>query len=61
MVAAAKYLDDAVAKTQAANTLVRRPDGQHAYNTDYQGVLDSLKASYTGSDKPEQQVAHPHG
>ncbi len=40
----AKHQDPAVTQTQAANTLVRGPDGFTAYNTDYQGVLDSLLA-----------------
>ena len=43
--ALAKHQDDAVIETQAANTLVRGSDGLHAYNTDYQGVLDSLRAN----------------
>jgi 3-dehydroquinate dehydratase/shikimate dehydrogenase len=42
--ALAKNQDPAVAQTQAANTLVRGADGFTAYNTDYQGVLDSLLA-----------------
>jgi 3-dehydroquinate dehydratase/shikimate dehydrogenase len=37
--------DSTVERTRAANTLVRGPDGFGAYNTDYQAVLDSLKAS----------------
>ena len=45
VVALAKYQDDAVTGTQAANTLVRGPDGFHAYNTDYEGVLESLRAN----------------
>jgi 3-dehydroquinate dehydratase/shikimate dehydrogenase len=34
-----------VAKTQAANTLVRGAEGFDAYNTDYLGIIDSLKAN----------------
>ena len=41
----AKYQDDAVIETKAANTLVRGPDGFHAYNTDYQCVLETLRAN----------------
>jgi 3-dehydroquinate dehydratase/shikimate dehydrogenase len=40
----AKHRDQAVDRTQAANTLVRSGDGSFiAYNTDYQGALDSLQ------------------
>lgn len=39
----AKHRHGAVERTQAANTLVRSGDGSFiAYNTDYQGALDSL-------------------
>jgi 3-dehydroquinate dehydratase/shikimate dehydrogenase len=40
----AKVQDSAVALTHAANTLLRGEDGFRAYNTDYQGILDSLLA-----------------
>jgi 3-dehydroquinate dehydratase/shikimate dehydrogenase len=43
--AAAKRRDEPAALTRAANTLVRGGDGFAAYNTDYQAVLDSLKAN----------------
>jgi 3-dehydroquinate dehydratase/shikimate dehydrogenase len=36
--------DDAVALTKAANTLVRSDDGFVAYNTDYEGFLEALRA-----------------
>jgi 3-dehydroquinate dehydratase/shikimate dehydrogenase len=36
--------DPAVAHVHAANTLVRGPGGFQAYNTDYYGVLDSIRA-----------------
>jgi 3-dehydroquinate dehydratase/shikimate dehydrogenase len=36
--------DDAVARTKAANTLVRSDDGFVAYNTDYDGFLETLRA-----------------
>jgi 3-dehydroquinate dehydratase/shikimate dehydrogenase len=42
--ALAKHQEPAVAQTKAANTLVRGDDGFTAYNTDYQGVLDTLLA-----------------
>ena len=61
VVAAAKYQDDAVVETQAANTLIRGPDGLHAYNTDYQGVLESLKANFAPPAVTPEASAHPHG
>ncbi len=42
---AAGFKDPAVNQIQAANTLVRGPEGYTAYNTDYDGVLDSLYAN----------------
>jgi 3-dehydroquinate dehydratase/shikimate dehydrogenase len=45
VVALAARQDQAVAKIHAANTLVRGDDGFTAYNTDYQGAVESLKAS----------------
>src|SRR4051812_15976179 len=41
----AKHQDATAAQTHAANTLVRGPDGFTAYNTDYQGVLETLAAT----------------
>ncbi|MBY0228555.1 MAG: type I 3-dehydroquinate dehydratase [Gemmataceae bacterium] len=44
--AAAKHAiqsDETVHKTRAANTLVRREGGFSAFNTDYQGFLDTLR------------------
>jgi 3-dehydroquinate dehydratase/shikimate dehydrogenase len=35
--------DPAVEQTQAANTLIRTADGWAAFNTDYLGILDTLK------------------
>jgi 3-dehydroquinate dehydratase/shikimate dehydrogenase len=40
--AVARERDDTVESTKAANTLVRRSEGFAAFNTDYQGVLDTL-------------------
>jgi 3-dehydroquinate dehydratase/shikimate dehydrogenase len=42
--ALARHLDVPVQVTQAANTLLRRDDGWAAHNTDYQAVLDSIRA-----------------
>jgi 3-dehydroquinate dehydratase/shikimate dehydrogenase len=41
----AQHKDDTVHVTKAANTLVRGDDGFRAYNTDYQGVLETLQAN----------------
>jgi 3-dehydroquinate dehydratase/shikimate dehydrogenase len=41
---AAHVKDETVELTHAANTLVRRPHGFHAANTDYQAILDALQA-----------------
>jgi 3-dehydroquinate dehydratase / shikimate dehydrogenase len=41
----ALHEDEQVKATRAANTLVHGTDGFSAYNTDYQGVLDTLKAN----------------
>lgn len=42
--------DPAVVLTRAANTLVRRPSGLAAYNTDYQAARDSLLANMPASN-----------
>jgi 3-dehydroquinate dehydratase/shikimate dehydrogenase len=39
------HLDETVHRTHAANTLLRGGDGFSAYNTDYQGAIDSLTAA----------------
>jgi 3-dehydroquinate dehydratase/shikimate dehydrogenase len=45
--------DETVELTHAANTLVRRPHGFHAANTDYHAILDALQAHVgTPDDKP---------
>jgi len=43
--AAAAHQDAPVSLTQAANTLVRGPDGFTAFNTDYSAAVDSLLAN----------------
>ncbi len=40
----AKHKDESVVRTRAANTLIRSGDDFSAYNTDYQGVIDTLRA-----------------
>jgi 3-dehydroquinate dehydratase/shikimate dehydrogenase len=54
--ALAKHPDGAVARTRAANTLLRVEDGFAAFNTDYQGILDSLRAHY-GAEGPRSRAA----
>jgi 3-dehydroquinate dehydratase/shikimate dehydrogenase len=39
----AGYKDESVERVHAANTLIRSGDDFSAYNTDYQGVIDTLK------------------
>lgn len=41
--ALAKHKDEAVERTKSANTLIRSGDDFTAYNTDYQGVIDTLR------------------
>jgi 3-dehydroquinate dehydratase / shikimate dehydrogenase len=41
----AAHKDETVSATKAANTLIRGDDGLKAYNTDYAGVLETLKAN----------------
>jgi 3-dehydroquinate dehydratase/shikimate dehydrogenase len=57
---AAKFQDAAVHRTQAANTLVRGPEGFYAYNSDYQGVLESLKANVpqAAPGTPPESASH---
>jgi 3-dehydroquinate dehydratase/shikimate dehydrogenase len=40
----AKHKDESVVRTKAANTLVRSGDDFSAYNTDFQGIIDTLRA-----------------
>jgi 3-dehydroquinate dehydratase/shikimate dehydrogenase len=51
----ARFKDVTVDRTKAANTLVRRDGGFAAFNTDYQGVLDTL-ATFLPSFAPVQEV-----
>jgi 3-dehydroquinate dehydratase/shikimate dehydrogenase len=39
----ATFKDESVARVRAANTLIRSGDDFSAYNTDYQGVIDTLR------------------
>ena len=39
----ARHKDPPVARIQAANTLIRSGDDFSAYNTDYEGVIDTLR------------------
>lgn len=40
----ATFKDSAVERIGAANTLIRKPDGWYAYNTDAQAAIESLKS-----------------
>jgi len=44
---AAHSLDETVELTRAANTLVRRPNGFHAVNTDFPAIMETLQAHLT--------------
>ncbi len=48
--ALAKQLDNRAKETGAANTLVRKEDGHHAWNTDYQAALESIEANLPAND-----------
>jgi 3-dehydroquinate dehydratase/shikimate dehydrogenase len=48
----AKHLDESVSRAKAANTLIRSGDDFSAYNTDYQGVIDTLRAYLPTSFTP---------
>ncbi|HTU17449.1 MAG TPA: type I 3-dehydroquinate dehydratase [Gemmataceae bacterium] len=39
----ARHKDDSVLRSKSANTLIRSGDDFSAYNTDYQGVIDTLR------------------
>lgn len=56
----APHKDAPVTLTEAANTLIRRADGQfEAYNTDYQAALDSISANLpAGPDGQPGQVSN---
>jgi 3-dehydroquinate dehydratase/shikimate dehydrogenase len=43
-VALAQHHDEATTRVQAANTLIRVENGWSAFNTDFQGAIDSLRA-----------------
>ena len=59
--AVATTMDTTVERTKAANTLVRRGEGFAAYNTDYQGVLDTLAAFLPTFTAPGVGVTLPPG
>jgi 3-dehydroquinate dehydratase/shikimate dehydrogenase len=50
----AKHKDESVERSKAANTLIRSGDDFSAYNTDYQGIIDTLRTYLpTGPANPE--------
>jgi len=57
----ADYRDETVERTRAANTLVRGPTGFTAYNTDYQGVVDTLNEYLATTTKVPEGTPLPPG
>lgn len=54
----AKHKDESVQRSKAANTLIRSGDDFSAYNTDYQGIIDTLRAYLpTSAPNPEMLPA----
>lgn len=52
----AKHKDESVIGVKAANTLIRSGDDFSAYNTDFQGVIDTLRAYLpTSFNNPEME------
>jgi 3-dehydroquinate dehydratase/shikimate dehydrogenase len=56
--ALAKHKDESVERAKAANTLIRSGDDFSAYNTDYQGVIDTLRA-YLPTSVAERETLPP--
>jgi 3-dehydroquinate dehydratase/shikimate dehydrogenase len=48
--------DDRVKETGAANTLVKRADGFHAYNTDYEAALEGLRRNMPVEDGKRKEI-----
>lgn len=54
----AKHKDDSVVRSKSANTLIRSGDDFSAYNTDYQGIIDTLRTYLpTSFTNPEAGLA----
>jgi 3-dehydroquinate dehydratase/shikimate dehydrogenase len=59
--ALAVEIDNRVKETSAANTLVRRDNGHHAWNTDYQAALESILANLpVGEDGLKRDLKECH-
>jgi 3-dehydroquinate dehydratase/shikimate dehydrogenase len=56
----AKHKEESVTRTRAANTLLRSGDDLSAYNTDYQGVIDTLR-SYLPTSFANPDAEPPKG
>jgi 3-dehydroquinate dehydratase/shikimate dehydrogenase len=57
----ARHKDEAVVRVKAANTLIRSGDDFSSYNTDYQGIIDTLRTylptTFTGPEAlPSKQI-----
>jgi 3-dehydroquinate dehydratase / shikimate dehydrogenase len=48
--------DERVRETAAANTLVRRADGFHAFNTDYEAALEGLRRNMPVEDGTRKEI-----
>lgn len=48
--------DDRVRETGAANTLVKRADGFHAFNTDYEAALEGLRRNMPVEDGRRKEI-----
>jgi 3-dehydroquinate dehydratase / shikimate dehydrogenase len=59
--ALAKETDARVKETGAANTLVKRDGGYHAWNTDYQAALESIQSNLpVGEDGQKRELNQCH-
>lgn len=54
--ALAVHADERVRETGAANTLVKRADGFHAFNTDYEAALEGLRRNMPVEDGKRREI-----
>ena len=54
----AKHKDESVERAKAANTLIRSGDDFSAYNTDYQGIIETLR-TYLPTSAPSGETLPP--
>lgn len=50
------HIDERVKETSAANTLVKRADGYHAFNTDYEAALEGLSRNMPVDEGRRKQI-----